>query len=57
MEKSLGERKKEVWDLLRKHADMEEKHIVSEIKNTNTPAAVHLEQIMVDRRNTMLFLI
>jgi rubrerythrin len=48
------EERKEVWDLLRKHADMEEKHrkFVSEIKSlTNTPALQYIfEQIMVDEK-------
>ena len=49
------EERKEVWDLLRKHADLEEKHrkLVAEIKSlTKTPALQYIfEKIMADEKN------
>lgn len=49
------EERKEVWDLLRKHADLEEKHrkLVAEIKSlTKTPALQYIfEKIMTDEKN------
>ena len=48
------EERKEVWDLLKKHADMEEEHrkFVAEIKSlTKTPALQYIfEQIMADEK-------